>query len=138
MSLSKVSWLNVAYGLAVFILFGMSLPWTDSLALRLTVSGGLDIARNTYRGWNLVWLILPALAAVASYVFAFRKNEEKKWLWVALISSALSLIIMVFFGMRFTDTPLIGFWLTLLGFIAVIVITARSLFWNKAQPQEPA
>lgn len=138
MSLSKVSWLNVAYGLAVFILFGMSLPWTDPFQLRLTVSGDLAIGRTTYRGWNLVWLILPALVAIVSYVIAFRKNEEKNWLWAALISSAVSLIIMVFFGMRFTDTPLIGFWLTLLGFIAVTVIVARSLFWAKAQPEETA
>jgi hypothetical protein len=151
MKKTKIPWLNVAYGLSALVLIGMSLPWAKALDL-----GGRGIGIATYRGWNLIWLVIPALAAAISYVVAFRnrelsfsgdENSERKWLWAALISSILSLIVMIGFGISMltsTDNlmlskiPLIGFWITFIALIGVTGILARSLFGEKTLPKQVA
>lgn len=134
MRLSQLTW---AYGLIVIVLIGMSLSWADALM----TDPVFLITTGTYRGWNLVWLVIPALAAIFFAAFAFRNTERKTLLWVTLIATVISIIVMINFAIGLiierdpliiSKIPLPGFWITLLAFLGIIGMTARILFASKA------
>lgn len=143
MKATKFSWSYVAFGLSGIILLGMSLPWAEGLNFNFKSSSKM-ISSAQYVGWNLIWLVLPALVAIVSCIVAYLKKEQKKWLWAAFISAIVSLIVMIIFGINmaasqnslmFSDSPLYGFWVTLLGFIGLTGIVGRNLF-EKKLPQK--
>ena len=132
---TKISSVTLAYMVSAVILVGMSLAWIKGLDL-----GGRGIGIATVRGWNIPWLPITALIAVGCYVAAYRNEEDAKWLWGALGFSVLSLIpifgvgIDIFSGadsLALSKVPLVGFWVTVIGFIGVIVIVARSIMSKK-------
>jgi hypothetical protein len=139
MNQSKISWLKyAAYALCVLILIGLSLPWAKWLDL---FSRNVGVA--TSRGWNLIYLVLPALAAVVAAVTA-ANNAERKWLWWSLIFSIASLVSTGYYGVRIfaagdslllTKTPLIGFWITLLALLGMIGVVGINLAENIRERQ---
>jgi hypothetical protein len=139
MNQSKISWQKyAAYALGILILIGLSLPWAKWLDL---FSRNVGVA--TTRGWNLIYLVLPALAAVVAAVGA-ANNAERKWLWWSLILSAASLVSVGYYGIRIfasvdslllTKTPLIGFWVTLLAFLGMIGVGGVNLAENIRERQ---
>lgn len=139
MNQSNTSWLKFAtYALCALILIGLSLPWVKWLDL---FSRNIGIA--TIRGWNIIYLVLPALAAIVAAVTA-AGNSERKWLGWSLIFSAASLVSAGFFGVKiftssdslaFSRTPLIGFWITLLAFLGMIGVVGIGFAKNTGERQ---
>ena len=128
----KNLWLYIALGISALILVGMSLPWADALDLY-----SFNIGIVTYRGWSLIWFAIPILVVMAAFIVPFWKQDKKQWLWGALGLGVVALIPLVIFGVNilrkanelfFTTVPMFGYWLTLLGVIALVVISALTLF----------
>lgn len=138
----KNLWLYIAGGVGAVILIGMSLPWAG---IKVDVYTYQMVAHiGTYPAWDQIWLVIPALLAIATFIVGFWKIEQKKWLQATLVLAAITILLVILFGIRMltanfsltSDVPKVGFWITLLGLIGMTVITTMTLFGKKTLPIE--
>jgi hypothetical protein len=147
MTNNKNIWLYVAIGLSVLALIGVSLPWAEGMSAGQRTATTFTIIFGTYTGWDLIYVWLPALATIAAYIISFFRNDPKSWRWGALAGSIVTLLASMGYGLfvvapketlMFSRIPKVGFWLTLVAFLAIAGLTAKKLFLEKpALPEAP-
>ena len=141
----KFPWLQISLVMSAVVLIGLFLPWIQGLDF-----GGRSIGVATVRGWNIKWLPITALIAMGGYIAAYFKEERRiRWLGLATVCSIGSLVPIVSIGVLMmqmsasdeslygnvliiSKTPMIGFWVTLIGLVGMIVCGVGSIIAERS------
>ncbi|MBU0703451.1 MAG: hypothetical protein KKC18_06250 [Chloroflexi bacterium] len=140
----KFPWLQISLVMSVVVLIGLFPPWIQGLDF-----GGRSIGVATVRGWNIKWLPITALIAVGGHIVAYFKEQRIRWLGLAIVCSIGSLIPIISIGVLMTQmsasddslygnvlilskTPMIGFWITLIGLVGMIVCGVGSIIAERS------
>ena len=144
----KFPWLQISLVMSAIVLIGLFLPWIQGLDF-----GGRGIGVATVKGWNINWLPITALIAIGGYIAAYFKEERRTtWLGVALAGSAASLVPIISIGVLMmqmsasderlygnvliiSKTPMIGFWVTLIGLVGMIVCGVGGIIGERSFTQ---